>query len=185
MVETIAMATRHSNLPLSFRLGQTQFDPLPPMARFVFRGDKHVCEKAGQALGVVFPAALRASTANDVSVLWQGPDEFLLLAHDEKRHSLADGIDTACRDISHALVDVSHRNVGFILEGPDVELLLATAIQLDLSLPHFPIGMTTRTLFAKADITLWRQSAERFHIEVWRSFLPYVVGLLREGARGL
>lgn len=185
MADSIVMATRHNNLPSSFRLGQTQFEPLPPMARFVFRGDEQAREKVGQALGVTFPVSLRANTTNDISVLWQGPDEFLVLGNEDKKSSLTAPIESACRDLLHALVDVSHRNVGFVLEGPDVELLLATAIQLDLSLPHFPIGMTTRTLFAKADITLWRQAAERFHVEVWRSFLPYVIGLLREGARGL
>jgi sarcosine oxidase subunit gamma len=40
--------------------------------------------------------------------------------------------------------------------------------------------MCTRTVFAKAEIVLWRTSAEVFHLEVWRSFATYVVELLRE-----
>jgi len=38
--------------------------------------------------------------------------------------------------------------------------------------------MATRTMFMKADIVLWRTGAETFHIEVWRSFAPYVWSLL-------
>jgi sarcosine oxidase subunit gamma len=40
--------------------------------------------------------------------------------------------------------------------------------------------MCTRTLFAKAEIVLWRTRPDMFRIEVWRSFAPYVQGLLEE-----
>ena len=36
---------------------------------------------------------------------------------------------------------------------------------------------------AKAEIVLWRQGRDCFHIEVWRSFEPYVRGFLREHMR--
>jgi len=38
--------------------------------------------------------------------------------------------------------------------------------------------MCTRTVFAKAEIVLWRTQPEQFHLEVWRSFAPYVWELL-------
>jgi sarcosine oxidase, subunit gamma len=57
---------------------------------------------------------------------------------------------------------------------------LSGACPLDLSLAQFPIGMCTRTVFAKADVLLWRTGADAFHLEVWRSFTAYVTGLLRE-----
>jgi sarcosine oxidase subunit gamma len=40
--------------------------------------------------------------------------------------------------------------------------------------------MCTRTVFAKADIVLWRTGEQTFHVEVWRSFAGYVTGLLVE-----
>ncbi len=40
--------------------------------------------------------------------------------------------------------------------------------------------MCTRTIFAKAEIVLWRTAPDAFRIEVWRSFAPYVLGLLDE-----
>jgi sarcosine oxidase subunit gamma len=43
--------------------------------------------------------------------------------------------------------------------------------------------MCTRTVLAKADITLWRTQADAFHLEVWRSFAGYAGGLLHEIAR--
>lgn len=185
MAETITMANRHSNLPAACRLGQTQYEPLPPMARFVFRGDEPARQTLARALGVKYPDTLRAESNDKLSLLWQGPDECLILGSAEEKDKISGMIQNAFRDLPHSLVDVSHRNVGLLLEGPDVETLLASAVQLDLSLPQFPIGMTTRTLLAKADITLWRQSAQRFHVDAWRSFSPYIFGILKEAARGL
>jgi sarcosine oxidase subunit gamma len=45
--------------------------------------------------------------------------------------------------------------------------------------------MCTRTVVAKAEIVLWRTSEEIFHVEVWRSFAPYVTDFLAEVAREL
>lgn len=179
------MAQRHSNLPAACRLGKTLCEPGPAMARFVFRGDPAAQAAASHALGVPFAAPLRANTGDAISIHWQGPDEFLILAAPDRKDRLFEVIEAACAETPHSLVDVSHRNVALKLQGPDVTTLLATAVQLDLSLDAFPIGMSTRTLFAKADITLWRQSEDCFHVEIWRSFLPYVFGILGEGARGL
>lgn len=185
MGEVIVIAQRHSNLPVACRLGKTLCEPVPAMARFVFRGDPAAQTAAGQALGVPFAAPLRASEGHAISIQWQGPDEFLIIAETDRKDRISEAIETACAETPHSLVDVSHRNIALKLHGPDVTTLLATSVQLDLSVEAFPIGMTTRTLFAKADITLWRQSEDCFHVEIWRSFLPYVFGILGEGARGL
>ena len=45
---------------------------------------------------------------------------------------------------------------------------------LDLDLAAYPVGMCSRTLFAKAEIVLWRTGENVFHIEVWRSFADYL-----------
>lgn len=51
---------------------------------------------------------------------------------------------------------------------------------LDLDLDAFPIGMCSRTLIGKAEVVLWRIAAEVFHIDVPRSFVPYVWACLEE-----
>jgi sarcosine oxidase subunit gamma len=56
-------------------------------------------------------------------------------------------------------------------------------VMLDLDAAAFPVGMATRTLFAKTEIVLWRRESMRFHIEVWRSFAGYLHGLLGEAVR--
>ena len=84
-----------------------------------------------------------------------------------------------------ALVDVSHRNAGLIVDGPRAAELLCVGCPLDLDLAVFPVGMCTRTLLAKAEIVLWRTAPETFRLEAWRSFMPYVTGLLGEAVRDL
>ena len=94
-------------------------------------------------------------------------------------------IEDALRETPHALVDVSHRQFALEVSGPYAEIILRGACPLDLHISQFPVGMCTRTVLAKADITLWRTREDAFHMEVWRSFAGYVGGLLTENAREL
>ncbi|ADZ70374.1 Sarcosine oxidase, gamma subunit [Polymorphum gilvum SL003B-26A1] len=53
---------------------------------------------------------------------------------------------------------------------------------IDLDPAAFPPGTATRTLFHKAEIVLWRTDEDVFVLEAWRTFLPYVEGLLADAA---
>jgi sarcosine oxidase, subunit gamma len=160
---------------------------LPPAARWVLHGDAQVRASAAPAWGVGFSeTACRAVLSGTRATLWLGPDEYLLLdlaMREEGSPAAAASIEEALRDRPHALVDVSHRQFAFEVSGPHAELILRGACPLDLHLTQFPIGMCTRTLLGKADITLWRTREDAFHLEVWRSFAGYAGGLLSEIAR--
>ena len=54
---------------------------------------------------------------------------------------------------------------------------------LDLRLEKFPIGKVVRTVLGKAEIILHRKDEQTFRVECWRSFAPYVFGLLDQGAK--
>lgn len=147
-----------------------------PAVRFILRGDPEVMAAAGRALGLALSVdALRASGGESASALWLGPDETLLLLPDGPWQAVLAG---ALAGLPHSLVDVSHRQVALEVSGPEAEATLAVGCPLDLHPSAFPVGMCTRTVFAKCEIVLWRKGAELFHIEVWRSFRAYVVGLL-------
>jgi sarcosine oxidase subunit gamma len=122
------------------------------------------------------------------ATLWLGPDEYLLLdlaAGDDApgNAAFANALEQALRDTPHALVDVSHRQFALEVSGAHASTILSGACPLDLDESAFPIGMCTRTVFAKADIVLWRTRSDAFHLEAWRSFAGYVGGLLHEIAR--
>jgi len=157
---------------------------LPAASRFIFRGPPAAQAAAGSAFGVALPTvACRAAAAGSRAALWLGPDEWLLLAGSDEGLAVAAALSRALGDQAHSLVDVSHRQVALELHGPHAEWLLASQCPLPLDLESFPVGMCTRTVFAKVEIVLWRTSSDTFRVEVWRSFSRYTVELLTEVAK--
>jgi sarcosine oxidase, subunit gamma len=158
---------------------------LPPARRFVLRGDSAVRAAAERALGIPVPAlACRAGGNAARAALWLGPDEWLLLASTEDaavEAALSQGLEA----LPHSLVDVSHRQIGLLVSGPQATTLLNAGCPLDLDAGAFPVGMCTRTMLSKAEVVLWRTAAFEFRLEVWRSFAAYVTEYLAEAARGI
>ena len=136
--------------------------PDDPGPRYILRGPA-----GGTALnGLRLPAEpCRAAVADRHAALWLGPDEFLLL-----------GLPAPVTEF--ALVDVTHRTLGFHFAGPDAATLLAGGVALDLAAVAFPVGMCVRTMFEKAEIVLWRRGDADWHIEIARSFAPYLRGMI-------
>lgn len=132
----------------------------PPMARFSLRARRAADLK--DILGFAAPGRIGA-TASGVACL--GPDEWLWRAPD----------GTPMPDASGRLVaitDISHRQIGIIVEGPRAVDVLCAGCPLDLA--GFAIGRVTRTIFETVEIIVEREAADRFHVEVWRSFAPYL-----------
>jgi sarcosine oxidase, subunit gamma len=156
---------------------------LPPASRYILRGNPQVMTAAGAALGLtISQIACRAATnGSQAAALWLGPDEQLLLAPDAV--DLVPTLAPALHDLSHSLVEVSHRQIALEISGPHAADVLNAGCPLDLDLSAFPVGMCTRTVFAKAEIVLWRTAETVFHVEVWRSFASYVTEFLAEVAR--
>ena len=154
---------------------------LPAATRLIFQGDRSARAAATREWSPGFSSdACRATQDGGRASLWLGPEEFLLLAPANTDYA---ALRSALRNSPHSLVDVSHRQLGLEVSGPHCVERLRGGCALDLDESQFPVGMCTRTLFAKADIVLWRTRSDAFHLEVWRSFLPYTVEMLREIAR--
>jgi sarcosine oxidase subunit gamma len=155
---------------------------VPPAMRFILHGDARARAAAAPVWGAAFAEqACRAVVRESRATLWLGPDEYLLLGADEEAQlATAQALEHALGDLPHALVNVSHRQFALALGGPHAATILNAGCPLDLDLGEFPVGMCTRTVFAKADIVLWRTGEDAFHLEVWRSFNGYVTGLLSE-----
>jgi sarcosine oxidase, subunit gamma len=157
---------------------------LQPASRHVLRGGTEVMSVAGSALGLEMPEALcRATVSADRAALKLGPDECLLLGPEPAAQETTSLLEQALGDLPHALVDVSHRQIALEVRGRHAAFLLNAGCPLDLHTSAFPIGMCTRTVFAKAEIVLWRTGEEMFQIEVWRSFAAYVSRFLAESER--
>jgi sarcosine oxidase subunit gamma len=135
-------------------------------------------EVVGRALSADLSGRINTAVmSGSLAALRLGPDEWLLLADGEMlgSHDVLAGRIAAT---PYAAVDVSDRFVAIEIAGPAVEDVLAAGCPLPLDQVSFRVGRATRTLFAKAEIVLWRLAGNRFRIEVGRSFAPYLVGLL-------
>lgn len=162
----------------------------PAATRLALHGGAAARAAAAVAWDVPFAEeACRAYTWGGRASLWIGPDEYLLIdaaAPSEPPPAVPPSfahLAQALQGYPHALVDVSHRQIGIEVAGPHAAAILNGGCPLDLDLAAFPVGMCTRTLCGKADIVLWRTGANAFHVEVWRSFSEYLVALLTEIAR--
>ena len=150
-----------------------------PRTRFSYRGADATLPALGAAFGVTpLTEVCRAAVEGDHAALWLGPDEWLLLAPDGEADALGAKLTSALAGVPHSLVDISHRNAGFEITGEHGPAVLNVGCPLDFD--PFPVGMSTRTVLGKAEVVLWRRSPQRFHLEVWRSFAPYVQGFLSQ-----
>lgn len=157
---------------------------LPPAARLAVRAGAVAAEALGRAYGVTLPTEpCRAAAVTRRFALWLGPDEWLLIADGADGNALAAELTAGLGGEPASIVEVSDRNVAIEVSGPAAADVLSAFNPLDLDETAFPVGMCTRTVFAKAEIVLWRPQADVFRIEVWRSFAPYILGQLDEAAR--
>ncbi len=132
----------------------------PAMSRTVLRA--HDAALLSSIIARPLPAQI-GDVAGGIACL--GPDEWLALL--PAGTVLESG---AGQPVS--VVDVSSRAVGIVVEGPGAAALVATGCPLDIE--RMAVGRATRTVFETVEIVLWRKAEHTFHIEVWRSFAPWL-----------
>ncbi len=131
------------------------------------------------------PPLLGSVQGGKRAALRLGPDEMLLFAEDGAAAALLESLAAIAEGDAISLVDVSHGLIALRITGTDAADLLNEFCPLDLDVAAFAPGACTRTLCGKADIVLWRNAADVFHIEVARSFAPYLRALLHEAVADL
>lgn len=127
-----------------------------------------------QALETALKAKLPrkiGETAGGIACL--GPDEWFLRA--DAGTAIPNGAG-----LPIAIVDVSERSIGLVVEGPNAATLIMSGCPQDLD--SFAVGKASRTIFETVEIILIREAEDRFHIEVWRSFAPWLWTALTEAA---
>jgi sarcosine oxidase subunit gamma len=174
------LATR--TLPLRGFHGSSatvRLTPAPPASRLSLRARPEAVDALSTALGLSLPTRPKTSASNAARhALWLGPDEWLVI----------DALDTdllgmaAAAGVLHSATDISHRNTAILVDGPGAAAAINVGCPQDLSLKAFPVGGCSRTVFGKAEIVLLRTGETAFRVECWRSFAPYVSGLLAAGA---
>jgi sarcosine oxidase subunit gamma len=166
-------------------VAQVVIRPLPAHSRFSLRLHEADLEGAGTAAGFTLDTPINTrSGSTERSSIRLGPDEWLLIGPYGDAGAIADRVAGALSGRFHTLVDVSHRNVGFIVSGPRAADVLNSGCPLDLVATAFPTGTATRTLMGKAEIVLIKlDDTPTYQVECWRSFSTYVGDYLIEAAR--
>ena len=135
------------------------------------------------ALGIALPTRIGATARGAIEAACLGPDEWLILAPLAEVARLQAACAAVYPDHPHSLVDISGREVGFTLRGPRAAEALTLGCPRDID--SVAPGTARRTLFDGATVTLWRDGPDRFRMDVWNSFAPHVLHLLKTGCREL
>ena len=152
-----------------------RIDPVPAEA-FAFTGgtvalalvDKRFSLRGEAEALQAFTAVPLPNKIGDVSdqaeglAIMLGPDEWLLIGA-----VISDG---AGHPVS--ITEITERQIGITLKGPRAAEILMSGCPLDLE--RMAVGRGARTIYETVEIVVIKRGAARFHVEVWRSFAPWL-----------
>ena len=152
-----------------------RIDPVPA-ERFAFAcgsmasalAEKRYSLRGAAAALQAFTAVPLPSKIGDVSdhgagmAIKLGPDEWLLLGT-----VIGDGAGQAV-----SITEITERQIGITLKGPRAAEILMSGCPLDLE--RMAVGRGARTIYETVEIVVIKRGAARFHVEVWRSFAPWL-----------
>jgi sarcosine oxidase subunit gamma len=170
--------------PLAHLAAVTRSDAGLSMHELPFRGvidlrldqrDKGARDAAELALVVALPEAGRSVIGAAGSVLWLGPDEFLIVTEPERETAVAASLLGALRGRRAAVIDISDSRTIIALSGFHARDLLAKGCGIDLHPRSLAPGQCAQTFLAKARIALYQlDDAPTYHILVERSLAEYL-----------
>lgn len=142
------------------------------------------------SLGGALPGGVgKVSQVDDGrSVLWLGPDEFLVIARDEADGgpdpaALTDELVSALGDLPGQVVDLSANRTTLELSGSNAQDVLDKSCRMDLDLVAFPAGTAVNTLIESVGIILWRVEENTWRVMPRASFSTHVARWLLDGMR--
>lgn len=130
-------------------------------------------EALSAATGVGLPSGPGqvAGAPDGTAVLWQGPDEFLLVAPEGTE--IVPGLVDALGDQPGSVVDLSANRTILRLEGPGARLVLEKGCPADLHPRVFTPGTATATTLGPIPLFLWQTGPEAYLLLPRASFADY------------
>ncbi|RWB73481.1 MAG: sarcosine oxidase subunit gamma [Mesorhizobium sp.] len=127
------------------------FDLAQVMARRGKAGEMIAAAKA--RFSAAAPETPRAVSAADATLIWSGPDQFLVLSKGGKHsiEALAAGFAG-----SASLSDQSHARALISVSGDKARAMLAKLSSIDLHPSVFAVGAAAATSMDHTSVTLWR-----------------------------
>jgi sarcosine oxidase subunit gamma len=123
----------------------------------------------------------------EVSVLWLGPSEFLVVAPEEAHDSLGGdlvrALQAALGDAPGQVVDLSANRTTFELSGPRARAVLEKGCALDLHPRSFTPGTALNTEVGNIPVVLLKTGEESFRLFPRASFADFLGRWLLDGMR--
>ena len=167
------------SIPDVLRNGPVTAEVLGAILRLSFRLKSQDRTAIAKALGVTLPAKIGASTQkNDLMSACLGPDEWILIGDPIKNAKLYNKAVKLSSKYVMSVTDISHRNVAIRVSGAGAADMINVGCPLDLRLSAFPVGKCTRSVFENSPVLIYRSAEDSFVVECWRSYAPYVLGLM-------
>jgi sarcosine oxidase subunit gamma len=165
-------------LPESAAAGLRLAELVPP-GQVNLRGDPadhRFARAVGSVLGCLLPVnANTVQSATDVTVLWLGPDEWLVLTPPGAEGAIAGRLADAVADLHAAVTDVSGNRSLLRLSGPGARETLLKGCGLDLHPRGFRPGQCAQTVLARAGVIIHqRDDRPTYDVMPRRSFTEYV-----------
>ncbi|WP_321345124.1 sarcosine oxidase subunit gamma family protein [Breoghania sp.] len=156
---------------------------MPVPAQINLRGDpkdKAFLDAVEGTLGCPLPLEPnRSVTGEGITILWLGPDEWLVLGAPSAEDALVAKLRDALSAFHCAVTDVTGNRALFRLSGVPARLLLAKGCSLDLHPSVFGPGQCAQTLVVRAGVILHQvDDAPTFDLMPRRSFAEYLWGWL-------
>lgn len=118
-------------------------------------------------------AACTSISALFGSILWLGPDEWLVVSESQSGGEIAARLRQALQGIASAVTDVSDARTIYAVSGSHARNVLAKGCTIDFHPRAFHTGRCVQTLLAKAAVLIHASSPQSFEIHVARSFAEY------------
>lgn len=139
-------------------------------------------ERIGTALAVPLPMEPGAVTeGRGLTVLWLGPDEWLVVGPDGAARELRERIRDAAAGEHVSVVDVSAQRTTLVVAGERARDMLAHGCALDLHPREFGPGRCAQTLLARTGVVLVTRE-DGFWVLVRSSFAAYAAEWLLDAA---
>ncbi len=120
-------------------------------AKIVLRGTPDVLAPALRSVtGLEMPEPTRSTATESHRLLWQSPDEFLLIGPKDTELDLLHALQAALDGVHVQIVNVSDYHTTLVLSGPKARETLMTLSTLDLHPRGFTVDQVAGTTFGHA-----------------------------------
>jgi len=170
-----------SQLPDGFRV---TVEPFLAMTNLRCQSGGPAADRVAAVLGLTPPAQPNTwSRSDDGSVVWLGPDEWLVISELATPEAQEAGLRAVIVPYGGAAVDVSGQRVTLLLRGRNVRDVLAKGCALDLHHTVFRPGSSAATTVGRAGVVLLAgEDPAEFAVLVRQSFASYLADWLIDAA---